>query len=166
MFQLHYAIPIFGLGFLVGALMWRSLWIKAIVVLFAFATTFGLGWGAFTLLELALGFVLGNSIFGRRVSTVAEAQRPISAGMSAVTPITPNNQSTQTPLRISSGSSVKCTTCGHSKVMDDNTLNALQKSGRAIITQESEPNGASTAWVDARKLRCTNCRTLGSTTVL
>lgn len=52
-------------GGLVGVFVHRSTITQAVLVLASFTSTFGLGWGAVTLIELAIGFFIGNSLFGR-----------------------------------------------------------------------------------------------------
>lgn len=62
MFQWDYAVAVMLVGALVGVFVHRSTITQAVLVLASFTSTFGLGWGAVTLIELAIGFWIGNGL--------------------------------------------------------------------------------------------------------
>ncbi len=79
MFQWDYAIAVLLVGALVGTFTHRSTITQAVLVLASFTSTFGFGWGAVTLIELAVGYWIGNALFGRKTSKSKNGPNPRGA---------------------------------------------------------------------------------------
>lgn len=161
MFQWHYAVAVLSLGFVTGALTSRSLLVKCAVTVLAFASAFGPAWGAVTVIELAVGFLIGNSIFGRRKRPNEEKASSPEKPQPPQSP-QPDKRLLQTaqPVQVVTvrvGSTIKCNKCQHVKSLDDRDLKLL------IQRRASSTEGASASTtdrplrVDANAMKCTRC---------
>lgn len=155
MFQLHYAIPLFLLGFVTGAFLHRSLVLKCAVAILSFTSVFGIGWGAITLIEIALGFVLGNSIFGRRRPTAPTPVQPSGtprdiAKLQQPPPIAPKRAIPKF------GKAIVCDNCGHRRTIDQEMMTSF------LVKNPIRSNTPYDPSIETAKLRCTACARLGA----
>lgn len=161
MFQWHYAVAVLSLGFVTGALTSRSLLVKCAVTVLAFASAFGPAWGAVTVIELAVGFLIGNSIFGRRKRTNQEKASGLENPHPPRVPVLDKKplqsaQPTQV-VTVRVGSTIKCNKCQHVKSLDDRDLKLLMQK-RASTTEGASASAAHRSLrVDANAMRCTRC---------
>lgn len=158
MFQFHYAIPLFLLGFLTGAVLHRSLVLKCAVAILSFTSVFGIGWGAITLIEIALGFVLGNSVFGRRRSTISTLVQPSGTPHDIAQPQQPPPIA---PKRATPklGKTIVCDSCGHRRTIDQEMMTSF------LVKNPIRSNTPYDPSIETAKLRCTACASVGASIV-
>jgi hypothetical protein len=157
-FQLHYAIPLFLLGFLTGAILHRSLVLKCAVAILSFTSVFGIGWGAITVIEIALGFVLGNSVFGRRRPTTTYPIQLSGTGRDIAQPQQPPRIA---PKRVipKLGKTIVCDSCGHRRTIDQEMMTSFLVKNPIRSSTPYDPS------IETAKLRFTACASLGASIV-
>tara|TARA_R110002124_G_scaffold50256_1_gene146434 strand:+ start:660 stop:1250 length:591 start_codon:yes stop_codon:yes gene_type:complete len=175
-FQLHYAIGVFLVGAVIGALTTKSTIARGVLLVAGFTMTFGVSWGFVTLIELALGFVAGNILFARRKprtrllhehfiltpGSILETESPNSKqatkgpNANARQGATPSAVEPQVDTRRSAlFASAKCEQCGHHKFFSFEELTDLRKAKPQLF--DSKIDSASQSRLFAKAFRCGKC---------